>query len=520
MNKTLKLSWLLLVTIAFPSFLFSQEGEAGIKWGGFVKVDMFNDSRAVVAARDDMFMLYPAGRVQVTQGPGGTATNSCGLITNPDACQVYIYGNNEDLNAVKQTSITTIQSRLTGNITGPDAFGAKIKGLIEFDFFGTSNSYAHLARLRHATVDFDWGTNKLKAGLWWHPLFVAGYHPDTIQFSPLSPIHPFSRAPQIRYTHSIGLGGEQSFNIHVIALYRAYHADFGPSNNGPSAADGTPAYNSRFKRWADKPDIDIQLEYKGEPFSGGITYEMNELRPYDRVVSYDGTTTATQLGNNKNTVKGAVYQLFGKFTIDKGSNTFLKFNYVKGQNTANNIMLGGYAQIKNLILDNATLLGIPAADVALIKAFTKKEYTPINITSYWLQFTTGKETEFSLIMGRSTNDGASKDIDTSSTGYFGRGSNIKEVTSVIPQLKFKSGKTMIGIMLGHFEAKYMEDDKSYKAVTQAINTQAGIAGTDYSSINLAGFVIPNPAVRDSKGVINKTYTVVDRRLQVSVQQNF
>lgn len=501
-----------LAVLAFPS-LFSQEGEAGIKWGGFVKVDMFNDSRAVVAARDDMYMFYPAERKQVTQAPGGTNANPCGLISDPDACKIYIYGNKEDLNAVRQTNITAVQSRLTGTITGPNAFGAKTGGLIEVDFFGTANNETWMTRLRHAYVTMDWGASKILAGMYWYPLFVAGYHPDTVQFSPLSPIHPFGRAPQIKFTQDLGGG----LNLHLFAVYRAYHADFGPNQSSVTASDGG-VYNSRFKRWADKPDIDIQLEYKSDMFSGGLTFEMNELRPYDNTVSFDGTTTANQLGNNKNVVKGTTWQIFAKIVYDKENNGQIRLNYTKSQNNANLLMLGGYAEKDSFILNNLTALGVSAADANLIKAFTKKEYTPINVTSYWIQPIWGKDIEYSIVLGKSINNGAKDDVKT----FYSRGSNIKSVTSVIPQIKFKSGKTMIGIMLGHFEAEYMEDDKSFKEAYLYIKKQAGLAGpnTTYDKIVLGGFTLPDPTVRDSKGKIGDTYKVVDRRLQVSVQQNF
>lgn len=535
-----------LAVLAFPS-LFSQEGEAGIKWGGFVKVDMFNDSRAVVAARDDMYMFYPAERRQVTQGPGGTAANPCGIIADPDACNVYIYGNKEDLNAVKQTNLTAVQSRLTGTITGPTAFGAKTGGLIEVDFFGTANNETWMTRLRHAYVTMDWGASKILAGMYWYPLFVAGYHPDTVQFSPLTPIHPFGRAPQIKFTQDLGGG----LNLHLFAVYRAYHADFGPTTNSVTAADGNIAgatsvsntctvtevgggahtctvtstastsvtiYNSRFKRWADKPDIDIQLEYKSDMISGGLTFEMNELRPYDNIVSYDGTTTAVQLGNNKNIVKGTTWQIFAKIVFDKENNGQIRLNYTKAQNNANLLMLGGYGEKGSFVLDNLAALGVSAADAIFIRAFTKKEYTPINVTSYWIQPIWGKDIEYSIVLGKSINNGAKDDVKT----YFARGANIKSVTSVIPQIKFKSGKTMIGIMLGHFEAEYMEDDKAFKAAYLYIKQQAGLAGptTSYDKILVGGFTLPDPTIRDSKGKIGDTYKVVDRRLQVSVQQNF
>jgi hypothetical protein len=94
-----------MAVFAFPSFLFSQEGEA-LKWGGYVKVDMFNDSRAVVGARDDMLALYPAERKQITDAPQALKN-----IAGTDAANLYIYANKEDLNAVKQTSITTVENK-------------------------------------------------------------------------------------------------------------------------------------------------------------------------------------------------------------------------------------------------------------------------------------------------------------------------------------------------------------------------------------------------------------------------
>lgn len=490
-----------LAALAFSS-LSSQEGEAGIKWGGFIKVDLFNDSRAVVAVRDDMFMLYPAERKQVTSAPS--------VITDPDAKNLYIYGNKEDLNAVKQASITAVQTRITGNITGPDAFGAKVTGMVEVDFFGTSDTLTYMTRLRHANVTLNWGQQKLLIGQAWHPLFVAGYHPETVQFSPISPIHPFARATQIRYYLDLGSG----LNLNIAGIYRAYHADNGPGTSSVTTSDAT--YNSRFKRWSDRPDIDIQLEYKSDAFSGGITIDLTTLRPYDNNPNYDNTATATQVGNNKNQVRGMTYQLFGKFIYDKDNKGEVRFNYVVGENTYHLIMLGGYGQKANFILDNLTALGVSATDASLIKTFTRKEYTPIKVVSYWVQPMWGKDTSYSVVLGKIQNKGAKDDVST----FYSRGSNVKSVTALIPQVMIKSGKTTFGFMLGYFEAEYMEDDKVYKAVVQYFNQQAGIAGTDYSKLNLGGFVIPNPSVRDSKGVIGDTYKVVDYRLQASVTQNF
>jgi hypothetical protein len=531
-KKIIKLVWsAALAVLAFPSFLFSQEGEAGVKWGGFVKVDMFNDSRAVTAVRDDMFMLYPAERKQITSAPTIGTTK---VITDPLAEFVYVYGNKEDLNAVRQTSITAVQTRINVTLTGPDAFGAKTKGFIEADFFGTSNTTTWLFRNRHAYVEMDWSGSKLLAGLTWHPLFVAGYHPETVQFSPITPIHPFNRSPQVRYTQNLG----SNLSLALAAIYRAYHADTGPSSNSVTASDGTQSYpttgnwqcslvnctgntnvsvySSRFKRWAERPDLDIQLLYKSDAFDIGITLDFNSLRPYDNIPNYDNTSSATQVGNNKNEVKGMIWQIFGKLVLDKDNNGHVRFNYVQGENTNHLTMLGGYAQKGDFVLENLTALGLSTAEANFIKAFTRKEYTPIKVTSYWIQPIWGKDTEYSLIYGKIENKGAKDDVKT----FYSRGSNIKSVTSIIPQVRFKSGKTIIGLMLGYFEAEYMEDDKGYKKVTEEVLKQAGIWAGDYRILKINNITIPNPSVMDSKGVIGDTYKVVDYRIQASVQQNF
>ena len=57
-----------------------------------------------------------------------------------------------DLNANPSFHILNIQTRLRGDITGPDAFGAKTSGAIEAEFFGTSESDLNGFRLRHAYV--------------------------------------------------------------------------------------------------------------------------------------------------------------------------------------------------------------------------------------------------------------------------------------------------------------------------------------------------------------------------------
>ena len=101
----------------------------GIKFSGFVKTDIFYDSRQSSASnglREGHFYLYPD--------------------------DVLYDDEMNDLNANPSFHILNIQTRIRGDITGPDAFGAKTSGAIEAEFFGTSESDLNGFRLRHAYV--------------------------------------------------------------------------------------------------------------------------------------------------------------------------------------------------------------------------------------------------------------------------------------------------------------------------------------------------------------------------------
>ena len=128
MKKYIIVALALLCTVAV-SAQEKEESKFGVKISGFVKNDFFWDSRQTVAAREGHFLLWP----------------------QPE----FIDENGEDINAKASFNFLAIQSRLTGTITGPDAFGAKTSGLIEGDFFAQANAHIDLFRLRHAFVKLN-----------------------------------------------------------------------------------------------------------------------------------------------------------------------------------------------------------------------------------------------------------------------------------------------------------------------------------------------------------------------------
>lgn len=167
---------LLLISI-LPFVVSSQNKDPkfGIEFSGFVKTDTFYDTRQTINIREGHFLLYPDN--------------------------LLLDANKVDINAKPTFNMLSIQSRLKGAITGPEAFGAKTSGVIEADFFGNENASfidANGFRLRHAFLKLNWKTTELIAGQYWHPMFIAEAFPGVISFNTGAPFQPFSRNPQVR----------------------------------------------------------------------------------------------------------------------------------------------------------------------------------------------------------------------------------------------------------------------------------------------------------------------------------
>ena len=95
--------------IAFCVCAQDDKNKFGISFSGFVKSDFFYDSRQTVSIREGHFLLYPAAE-------------------SLDAAKT-------DINGKSSFNFLSIQTRLTGTITAPDAFGAKVKGRDRSRFF-------------------------------------------------------------------------------------------------------------------------------------------------------------------------------------------------------------------------------------------------------------------------------------------------------------------------------------------------------------------------------------------------
>lgn len=351
----------------------------GISFSGFAKTDFIYDSRQTISLREGHFLLYPQNE-------------------NLDI-------NNKDINAKSSFNILSIQTRLLGRITGPEAFNAKTSGQIEAEFFGTTDGDINGFRLRHAFVKFDWEKSSLLVGQTWHPMFVVEMFPGVVSFNTGAPFQPFSRNPQIRFTFSV-----ENLKFILAALSQR---DF--QSNGP---DG---FSSSYLRNSVIPNLHGQVQYSVEKnlFGAGIDYK--KLTP--RLV----TTKKVKTDNSVSSLSAIAY---AKLNIEPVT---IKTEFVYGQNLADHLMLGGYA-IKSINANTG-----------------EEDYTTLNLISLWGEISTGREIEYALFVGYSKNLGADENITGS---YFGRGNNIDNLLRISPRFQFNSGPARISTEMEYTSAGY------------------------------------------------------------------
>lgn len=376
-----------------PLLGYSQSNDNfGIKFSGFVKNDFFGDSHEYTAIREGHFLLYPTNDL----------IDSRGAIVNNEPTFNFL----------------SIQTRLVGKITGPDAFGAKTSGLIEADFFGNENT--NLAdvngfRLRHATAKLNWTNTEVMTGQFWHPLFVTDCFPGVVSFNTGAPFQPFSRNPQIRITQMVE-------NIRLIAAINSQR-DF--TNTGGS----TELRNSSI------PDMNAQLHFTHKDdstlteyvFGGGIEYKIVNPR-------------------FTNTVNGALFKVhervnsmalmaFAKYQTKTFS---VKAQGIYGQNLTDHVMLGGYVlqEVDNQVTGESI-------------------YSPLNNMAGWIDLAYKyKKFEFGVFGGYTQNLGAKEDIIKASLSAKTRGYNIHNIYRVAPRVVLTTGKLKLAGEIEYTAAAY------------------------------------------------------------------
>lgn len=384
----------------------------GIKFSGFLRNDVFYDTRQIVGLREGDLSLYPKDKSLDTNG--------------------------KDINAAPTLTMLAITTRLSGAITGPDAFGAKTSGLFEAEFFGNNETDLNEFRLRHAWIKLDWTKTQLAIGQYWHPLFVTDCYPSVINFNTGMPFQPFNRSPQIRLTEKFG-------SVNLIAAIISERDFTSTAPSGYSATD--PMRNSTI------PNAHLQLQYKTEKFVAGAAFDYKSLRP---VLASSALKKVSDERVNSSTFEAYVKAVTKPVII--------KAEAIIGENLTDQVMLGGY-------------LGYTVSGQL-------ETYKPTKTNSFWFEIIgTGKKVIPGLFIGYTTNDGAS----ANATAAYGRGIGIsgrtvKQVMRVSPRVDFVSGKLKMGIEIEYTSAKYGTTDNAGKVTgaTDDINYTRAMFTTTYS----------------------------------------
>jgi hypothetical protein len=367
---------------------------------GFVKNDFFYDTRQNVSIREGHFLLYPS--------------------------PILLDSADQDINATGNFNFLSIQTRLNGKITGPDAFGAKTSGVIEADFFGNENANfvdANGFRLRHAFTKLNWEKTELLFGQYWHSFFNPGVFPGVISFNTGAPFQSFSRNPQIRLNYKI--------------------TKFSISGTANSQRDFTsPGGSSVTHRNSGVPELSLQLGYVSKNDSAKTEFMIGAGGSYKILRPRLSSTSGANLYKVDETVESYAGFAFLKLKLPLLT---IKLQGVYGQNLFDLVMLGGYAI--DTISDPTT---------------GELNYLPYNTTSVWFDGNTNSNNvQFGIFAGYTGNLGLSGQLGFKNQTNLvaglkanSRGFDIQSLMRISPRIVFISGKLNFALECEYTNAAY------------------------------------------------------------------
>lgn len=377
-NSGQKLTSDSLTTIQTKIAEIPKETAVKVSFYGFIRHDAFYDTRQNIGAGENIVPLYPRDRVLDINGV--------------------------DINDAPKFHMLSVLSRAGINVKGPDVLGAKTNGILEAEFFGSTEAGINELRLRHAYVTLDWEKTQLGIGQYWHPMVILDCLPNVVNYSTGSPIFALNRNPQIRLTQKL------SDKFKVIAAINSQR-DFTP-NTTPYRDSGVPSSH-------------LQFQYRSAKFVAGIAGQYEVLRPQ------------LSSGNppivNNETVKSFTALAYAK-VITKPLT--ISASAMMAQNAASLVMLGGF-------------VGYSAPG-------TYDLFRTMNTRSAWIDFqqTTEKKVAFGLYAGIVQNKGANNPVEgrvattygvTSSWGAVSAtpgGRSVDQLWRVVPRVDWSLSKTI------------------------------------------------------------------------------
>ncbi len=276
-----KISFLAFSLLVSFLTISAAEQPTTYKLYGFVRNELYYNSRQNVEALDGLFNIFPKPKDE------------------------YLFnGEFKDKNNVSNSQMLAISTRLGIDFTSTPILGAKSSAKIECDFAGISSSY-YLIRLRQAYMKLNWSKTELLVGQTWHPMY-ANLQPITPALSVGTPFQPFNRSPQIRLNQKLN----DNITFLTAASYQMQYMTQGPV--GASAS---------YMKTGLLPGLHVGLDYNSKSIVAGVGVEGKSLK-INNVRFNSGAAVAYAGYTNK------------KFQIRAKS--------VLGQNMSEYIMIGGY----------------------------------------------------------------------------------------------------------------------------------------------------------------------------------
>lgn len=286
----------LIIIVVSSLFTCAAVDAPFISLKGYIKSDLWWDSRQVEGARQDHTMYYPRKKL---------LDSEC-----------------NDINDKGQFHTVPIQTRLRAEFSGVDALDARVSAVIEGDFRGRDDATVNLFWLRHAYGLLEWGRTNLLFGYTWHPLFVLESYADPLMFGSGLPFEAFSRAPQIRVRHSLD-------TCDIIAAMGS-QIDF--------TSTGVDGYSSIYARNAAIPWAHVQAQLPWDEHLVGVGIDFKVVRPrlHTCLIGDDGIPLYAE--NER--IASVAGMAFAKLEFESCS---VKAKVLIGQNMTDFSMIGGYA---------------------------------------------------------------------------------------------------------------------------------------------------------------------------------
>ncbi|WP_280745450.1 MULTISPECIES: hypothetical protein [unclassified Parabacteroides] len=285
-----KLLFIFASIFLIQSSVNAQQKNFTYKFYGFVRGDLYYNSRNNVEAVDGNFYLYPLDKA-------------------PDAT-------GKDMNANPNGSFYTFTTRFGLDATGPNVGSAKTTAKVEVDLGGFNLAHYTL-RIRHAYVNMDWDKgSSLLLGQTWHPLF-GDVMPEVLNLNTGGPFQPFNRSAQLRYQYK-----KNKITLTASAVYQLMYLSTGP--NGKS---------EEYLKNGVIPELFAGITYRNNGFLGGFGIEMLSLKPRLNSTHEGKTYKVSERVTSVSLMAQAQYR------ADK---LFLAGKTLLASNQTHTAMLGGY----------------------------------------------------------------------------------------------------------------------------------------------------------------------------------